>query len=165
MSSVCYLVRFVSTVTHSITETTNIRHLDYVVFKEGSGDHYSCICSGGMDEDPNKTLKVVEAEVRDFIEDEAHWDAETMSAHILIYEVLDLRLSVRNAADVWQPKNQEHYETSQNLESLQLTAEILSSDFSRCAINQKLSVVPQVLLVILSALIWVRTQRGLLTQL
>ena len=153
-----------STVTHSITETRNHR-FHYVVFKEKSGDRYLCIGSGEMKGLPGQTLKAVEAEAWSFIEGGAHWDAGTMSAHISIYEVLNLRSFVRNMADVWQPNDVERYEASEDLKNLQLTAEILSSDFSRCVIDSELSEAPQVLLILLSALMWVHTRRGLLTQL
>ena len=114
---------------------------------------------------PGQTLKAIEAEARSFIEGGAHWDAGTMSAHISIYEVLNLRSFVRNMADVWQPNDVERYEASEDLKNLQLTAEILSSEFSRCVIDSELSEAPQVLLILLSALMWVHTRRGLLTQL
>ena len=47
-------------------------------------------------------MKVVEDVARDFvIRSSDNWDTRTMSAHIFIYEVLNLDLLARPMADIW----------------------------------------------------------------
>jgi hypothetical protein len=62
---------------------------------------YTLVGAGTAKRLPRQTLKVVEAEARDFTKSLGDWNARTTSAHISIYEVLNLRLFVRTMADVW----------------------------------------------------------------
>jgi len=73
-----------------------------------------------------------------------------MSAHISIYEVLNVRLFVRSMADIWQPRDRSRYRTPLDLLSSQLTAENLSSDFVRSSSDTGLDQAARILLVILS---------------
>jgi len=83
-----------STIAHSITGTETYLHFDYVVFKKVTGPRYNFVGSGTTKGLPHQTLRAVEDKARRFIEEDLDdWDARTMSAHISIYEVLNLLCS------------------------------------------------------------------------
>ena len=64
----------------------------YVIFrKETPGHLYYPLVGGGRAKGlPHQTLEVVEGKARRFIESLDGWDATKTSAHISIYEVLNL---------------------------------------------------------------------------
>lgn len=128
------------------------------------GLHYALVEAGTAQGLSHQTLNVVVDEAQRSIELQDSWDAATMSACIAIYEVLNMRLLVRSMVNVWQPRVKLHCKTPQDLDS-QLTAEDLSSNFLPCSINTRLDQVARILLIVLSALMQVHTQLGLLIQL
>jgi hypothetical protein len=116
------------------------------------GPSHTLAAGGTMEGLPCQTLKPIEDYARDFIENSESWDAETMSAHISIYQVPNLYLLVRNMANAWQPKESD-YKTYMDLVGLELTAEDLHKKFVQRPTKVELNQTISLLLIVFGPLI------------
>jgi len=112
---------------------------DYIYLAEGTAQGF-----------PTQTLDVVGNKSRGALDGTGGWDAGTMNAHVSVYRVLNLHIFMGNVADILQPKGK--YKTEEDLRDLQLTAEILDSEFSREQIQVQLRQAPNILLITLGML-------------
>lgn len=91
---------FISISINATAETDAYIWVKYYLFRQETEQDRTFIGRGSVHGLPRQTLEVVEAAARSFIESSSSWDAGKMTAHISLYEVLNLRLFVTTKADV-----------------------------------------------------------------